>query len=381
MAFIIRLIGLILYGGYFVLVAPLSLWLLFNAQTWVGRGLAASGGLTLLIPLFIVRHFQRRERQQIWRRTAVLLALLVVGFLAVVISAAPSGNPGPNSPVRHRFFRERGFGRFSLFNIIPESEQVNLGFLLMTYVDPIITAEQTHRVAPVAMNLYRQMEQDENFHELGSVMGLAYGQLFGLDFNAGHYYLYVPPSASSEPLPALVFLHGSAGNFKTYTWIWSKLAEQEGFVIIAPSYGFGNWDEAGVATVIEAIEDAEQVVAIDRERIYLAGLSNGGLGVSRTAAEYPDMFRGLIFLSPVFDTGIVDGDPFQADWAGRPILVISGEADRRIPIGYVEDRVAEMENGRIIVTTAYYPGEDHFLTFSQPDNIMAVIGNWVRENH
>ena len=350
--------------------------MLFNAQTWIGSGLAVTGFLTLLLPLLIGRFYQRRE-QKIWGLAAVLLTFVLAGFLIAVFSTTPSGSPAFDSPVQHRFFREGKFARFTPTNIIPESEQVNLGFLVMTYLDPYLTAEQANRVSKYTMDLYHEMEADENFHELGSVMGLAYSDLFGLPSNTGHYYLYIPQSAGDGPFPALVFLHGSAGNFKTYTWVWSRFAEREGYVIIAPSNGFGNWDEEGTQMVIQAIADAGQVVDIDQERIYLAGLSNGGLAVSRIAAEHPEMFQGLIFLSPVFDTSIVDGSSFQEMWAERPVLVISGEADKRIPIRYVQDRVAEMQNGRLTVTTSYYPDEDHFLIFSQPESIMDDVASWL----
>ena len=249
----------------------------------------------------------------------------------------------------------------------------------MPYADPFLTGEQSSRVSAFTMDLYHEMEQDQNFRELGSVLGLAYNELIGRPFDMGHYYLYIPQEKSERPLPVIVFLHGSAGNFKTYTWIWSKLAEAEGVAIIAPSYGFGNWDEAGVVTVLQAIEDAKQLIDIDENQIYLAGLSNGGLGVSQLALEAPEMFQGLIFLSPVMDTNIVDSPPFQAQWANRPVLVISGEDDKRIPVNYVEQRVAIMEQENIDVTTIIYPHEDHFLLFSQPENILENVAEWLSE--
>lgn len=379
MSFILSIISLVFYSGYLLLVAPLSLWMLFNGQTWVGRGLALAGLLSLLIPLLIIRHRRQQNGRKIWGQTAVLLTITIVGFLLVVILSAPSGQPNPDSPVQHRFFREVNFNQYALTNIIPESEQVNLGFLLMTFIDPYITAEQASRVSKLTMAHYREMEQNDDFHELGSAMGLAYRQLYGQPYDVGHYYLYIPLTEQDAPLPALVFLHGSAGNFKAYTWIWSKFAEQQGFVIIAPSYGFGSWDAAGADTVIQAIEDAGTIVDIDPERLYLAGLSNGGLGVSQVAANYPDRFRGLIFLSPVFNTTIVDGPAFQAAWADRPVLIISGEADKRIPISYVRQRADNFRDGRINLTTAYYPNEDHFLTFSQPENIMTTVTTWINQ--
>jgi pimeloyl-ACP methyl ester carboxylesterase len=364
-----------IFSTIYILVTCLPVFILIKAaQTWVGIGLGISAVLLLLIPLLLIL-YRIEQKQKVFLYIIGFILLIVVGFWNVAIFTAPDGRPDPNSPIQHRFFQEQEFNRFAITNIIPESDQVSWGFLLMQLIDPYIDAEQAGRVAPITMAHYREMEADPNFHELGSIMGLTYSGLFGRP-TTGHYYLYIPQSAGEGPLPVLVFLHGSAGNFKSYTWIWSKFAEQEGFIIIAPSYGFGLWDQTGVETVIDSIEDAEQVANIDRSRIYLAGLSNGGIGVSRTAYSYPDMFRGLVFLSPVFEA-IIDDAAFQEVWTERPVLVISGQDDRRIPLQYVENRVANMSDGGIDVTSSYFPNEDHFLVFSQPEAVSAVLSNWI----
>ena len=374
-----KLIGLILYLGYATLLIPPSLWLLFNAQTWIGRGFAICGLLLLPLPFVLLRWHQQHEKRKMWGGGFALITIALIGFFVAVVVAAPSGSARAQSPVQHRFFRNSQFHRYSLTNIIPEIEQMNLGFLLMPFLDPILTVEQADHVSVFTLDLYRKMENDSDFHELGSVMGLAYTDLLGFSTGTGHYYLYVPQNKPEGPLPAIVFLHGSGGNFKTYIWVWSKLAEAEGFVIIAPSYGFGSWDGDGVDVVLEAIEDARQVVNLDEDRLYLAGLSNGGLGVSQLADAQPEMFRGLIFLSPVMANHIVDAPAFQEKWQKRPVLVISGAVDRRIPIGYIEQRVSTMEVGEIDVSTVIYPNEDHFLVFSQPQSIMENVANWLTE--
>lgn len=366
---------LVIYSGYFLLLAPLSTWLLFQAQTAVGLLLATFGLLSVLLLILLV--LPQRKQNKFLRRTPEFVAFLLVVLGTAVFLNMPSGILDSNSPVHHRYYHSGQYGRFALSNIIPETEQINLGFTVMPYVDPLLTVEQSRRVSAFTMDIYREMEQDSNFHELGSAMNLAYADLWGRPLDVGHYYLYVPHNRPTVPLPAIVFLHGSAGNFKAYTWIWSKLAEAEGFVIIAPSYGFGNWDETGAAIVLQAIEDAKRLVNIDENRLYLAGLSNGGLGVSQLAQMAPEMFQGLIFLSPVMDTHIVDSTQFQAAWANRPVLVISGEIDKRIPISYVEQRIANLERGHVNVTTAIYPNEDHFLVFSQPDSVMQTIAEWL----
>jgi predicted esterase len=125
------------------------------------------------------------------------------------------------------------------------------------------------------------------------------------------------------------------------------------------------------------LADAATQVELDPRRLYLDGLSNGGLGVSRLASAQPEKFRGLIFLSPVMDTSLVDNPTFQQAWQGRPVLVITGAADERISLSYVEQRVATFKAGGVAVTKRVYPGEDHFLFFSQPEAILADISTWL----
>jgi pimeloyl-ACP methyl ester carboxylesterase len=281
--------------------------------------------------------------------------------------------------VSQRFTTNTRFPRYTISNIVPEVEQINLGFLAMPAMDEIFTYEQAFRVRESTLAVYREMDQDANFRALGSSMGWAYADLFGRPYNAGQYYLYVPRNRPAGPLPAILFLHGSMGNFKAYTWVWSSLAEELGYVIIVPSFGFGNWREpGGIDAAIKALDDTQSVVELDENRLYLAGLSNGGLGVSLLAASMPQRFRGLIFISPVMATEIVDQSTFQSAWAERPVLIMTGQADERVPVAYVTERVRGLERGGVAVKYIVYPEEDHFLFFSQPASVLQAISRWLR---
>lgn len=363
------------YVGYALLVAPLTIWLMVNAQTAVGSTIAVFGFLALTLPvLWVINH---QKPRLLLRGLIGVSVLLLVGLGTFVLVNAPAGNPASSSPVQHHYLQGDGNGRFHPTNIIPESEQVNLAYARVFRANPDIPQNEVEHATESTMNLYRQMEQDPNFHALGSAMNLAYAEVAGRPFNPGHYYLYIPQNAPAEPLPAIVFLHGSGGNFKLYTWIWAQLAEQAQYVIIAPSYGFGNWDEAGAATVLQAIEDAQQFVNLDLDQIYLAGLSNGGLGLSQLGLTAPEMFRGLIFISPVMNDPLVDSSAFRKNWANRPILLISGANDKLIPLSYVDARVASLAQAPANLTTLIYPNEDHFLIFSQPEKLMADVATWL----
>jgi pimeloyl-ACP methyl ester carboxylesterase len=224
------------------------------------------------------------------------------------------------------------------------------------------------------------MERDPDFHALGSAMGWTYAELADQPFEVGHYDLYVPRHRGTGPLPAIVFLHGFAGNFKVYTWVWAKLAEARGVAIIAPSDGAGYWrPPGGIDAVFGALDDASAQVAIDPERVYLAGLSNGGYAAWRAAQAAPERFRGLILISPVMDARVMEDAMFLRRWGGRPVLVVTGEADERIPLSYVHEHVTTLQANGVPVQEVVYPGEDHFLLFSKAQSVMDDIARWLAD--
>ncbi len=170
-------------------------------------------------------------------------------------------------------------------------------------------------------------------------------------------------------------MHGAGGNFKVYTHILSKLADQLGFVIIAPSFGYtGYWDtQTGEEGILEAIDDASNQALLDRRNIYLVGLSNGGLGVSRMASKFPRKFAGLVYISPV----IVREELFS-EWWGRPILIVTGAQDRRIPVEAIRSTASFWRNFGVDVTLKIDPFEDHFLIFTQTTKLLTDIKDWLR---
>jgi pimeloyl-ACP methyl ester carboxylesterase len=373
--------GLVLYVYVFLagLATGGSGWFLAVAQTWPGRGLALLALLLVWLPLLVVRGWQSRGRKVVWRRLALTCGATVVGITVGILVTVPDGRALDGARAQSRFVGDgANLTRFSLTNVVPEIEQINMGLALIPHLDPIIDREQARRLASFILPAYREMETDPEFHRLGSAMGWAYAELLGQPFDVGHYYLYVPRNRPSDPLPAILFLHGSAGNFKVYTWAWSHLAEERGCAIIAPSFGFGNWYRAGgVRAVKRALSDAEMVVPLDHDGIYLVGLSNGGTGVSRVASEMPGRFRGLVFVSGVVEPSIVASDSFLRDWRNRPVLVIHGGADRRIPASTARLAVAKMESGGVNVSYVEYPDEDHFLFLSRLEEVLHDVSTWM----
>jgi dipeptidyl aminopeptidase/acylaminoacyl peptidase len=79
-------------------------------------------------------------------------------------------------------------------------------------------------------------------------------------------------------------------------------------------------------------------------------------------------------------TNVIDSPAFQSAWRGRPVLVISGEDDRNIPINYVLRRVEQLKAGGVQVALISYPGEDHFLFFTQRRDVSSNIVQWIKDH-
>ena len=375
----LKVVGLVLYVSLALPLAAVAGWFLLIAQTWTGRGLALLVLFLVLLPLLMALGLRSNEWAVLWKRLALACGVVAAVTAGTILVAVPDGHAPDDAHVQSRFVGGTArLARFSLANVVPEIEQINVGMALIPHLDPFIDRQQARRLRSFILPAYQEMEANPEFRRLGSAMGWPYAEVLGRPFDVGHYYLYIPRNRPPGPLPAILFLHGSAGNFKVYIWAWSRFAEEHGYVIISPSFGFGNWYRTGGVQAAErALSDAETVVSLDGERIYLAGLSNGGIGVSRVASEMPDRFRGLIYISGVIEPSVMTSDAFLESWKGRPVLVIHGGADQRIPVTGVRSAAERVEVGDVVVSYVEYPDEDHFLFLARLDEVLDDVAGWL----
>jgi pimeloyl-ACP methyl ester carboxylesterase len=137
----------------------------------------------------------------------------------------------------------------------------------------------------------------------------------GLQQPSGFDLVVIEPP--SPPRGAVVFLHGTAGNFELPCWQVARSVASLGLATACPSTRWvADWaSESGEAIV-------RRTVALLRarglERFVLAGLSAGGYGASMLAPRMKGDFAGLVLLS--------GADP-EAPASGIPALVIQGRDD------------------------------------------------------
>jgi predicted esterase len=410
----------ILLGVPIVSLIVCGLLFLVLAETLRGRSVGLSAAI-LGVVLFCSVGYWRRDWFKRLRRWfyGVLLPTGLLLYLVPMI-LAPSGGK-PDGLVRNCFLGGRGaFPRYSPWNVIPEIDQIKIGTTLMPLGGREMGCGEAARLRSLLLPIYAAIEKDAEFRELGSVMGMAYRDLFHLGCRADHYCVFLPavgdqqkngdrhrgegasaaaesaratepvsvflpdenvsgtprvPSGGRQRFACLVFLHGLGGNVKPCLWLLARLAKTGKCVVIAPTFGMGDWDKPGGAQmVVDVVQEAVATLPVDPKRILLMGYSNGAMGVTRAAIKRPGLFQGLIYLSPVTEDELFSTPQFLARARDRKILFLHGGRDPRIPKNVVEGTVALLKSRRCKVRLKIYPDEDHWLLFSRPE---AVLGDVV----
>ena len=120
-------------------------------------------------------------------------------------------------------------------------------------------------------------------------------------------YYQVIPDNPTENMPLIVFLHGKGeghsfsklGKLPIVTYVSSKKAFNAGkFIFIAPKDTNNSWEKKSTEKeLMKLIEKVSKEYKIDKNRIILTGMSQGGLGTWSTATRYPNYFAAIVPMS------------------------------------------------------------------------------------
>jgi poly(3-hydroxybutyrate) depolymerase len=266
----------------------------------------------------------------------------------------------------------------SPLQLIGETNLVRLGVAVISRSDPWMSRAEARRLRAVTGRMLRAIAARPDYAAAGSALPTVLTAFFGGLRDPGHVYTIVPPTGPGRRLGLIVFLHGHGGNLQLESWAWEAFPRRHGFAVVAPTFGYGNWEHPdGAAVVGRALDWARRHLPIDPGRVYLAGLSQGGAGVGRAGAAFPHEFAGLIFLSATMEPAVLEGPDFAAGWRGRPALVVQGGRDHSVTPASVDRGVAAMRAAGVRVTYHVESAEDHFLFFARPADVEALIAGWM----
>ena len=153
----------------------------------------------------------------------------------------------------------------------------------------------------------------------------------------GHLLLYLPAgfdARGATRYPLLIFLHGSGegGNDleKLRTHGPPKLVADKSdfpFIVASPQSILGSYGGFDPAMLNAMLDELLARLPIDPERVYLTGLSMGGIWSYGWASLHPERFAAIVPISGAWDP--VDACRLK----GVPVRAYHGALDTVVPLG------------------------------------------------
>jgi phospholipase/carboxylesterase len=182
------------------------------------------------------------------------------------------------------------------------------------------------------------------------------------------YTLYIPENYSQDrPLPLIVALHGGYGQGYEYVWTWLRVARSRGYAALAPKSLGDTWDMSAASSdtqsVIRMLGEVSDEYAIDPARIYLTGLSDGGIFTYILGLEQCQLFRGLAPIAGALHPVV---DPMLRQGRGKdtPLFVVHGAHDFIFPVAFTRQTSRLLKDIGYQVTYEELPEWGHAYPYS-----------------
>lgn len=166
-----------------------------------------------------------------------------------------------------------------------------------------------------------------------------------IDGQPHKYGLFIPHHYDkATPTPTIVFLHGllqagSDGESAMKQGLGPCIAKRPATfpaIAVFPQSG-GDWTGTSREKLALAVlDDVAAHYAVDRDRVVLTGLSNGGYGTWRIGADHPERFSALVPIAGQADPQSVP------KLTGIPIWCFHNSGDVFINVGAVRSMVAQL---------------------------------------
>lgn len=167
--------------------------------------------------------------------------------------------------------------------------------------------------------------------------------------------------AEGDAVPLILFLHGAGERGDDLNKVKMhgppKMVEKGrdfGAIVVSPQCPAGSWWSDETDMLIALLDKIEKDYNVDKNRIYVTGLSMGGYGTFALCAKQPERFAAAV---PICGGGLL----FDARRLSKlPMWVFHGEADNVVPVEESQRMVkyANERGGKLAKLTTY-PGVGH----------------------
>jgi predicted esterase len=159
------------------------------------------------------------------------------------------------------------------------------------------------------------------------------------------YGLYVPQSYDpSTSFPLIICLHGAGFSGDSYLERWVPRLKQ-GYILACPTISMGAWwTRQGEDLVLATLHAVRSQYHIDPDRVFLTGMSNGGIGAWIIGMHQAPLFAGVAPMASGIDKVLY---PFLDNLKQTSVYVIHGAQDQVMPVSLSRELVKEMKRRNI----------------------------------
>ena len=159
------------------------------------------------------------------------------------------------------------------------------------------------------------------------------------------YGLYVPQSYDpSSSFPLIICLHGAGFSGDSYLERWVPRLKQ-GYILACPTISMGAWwTRIGEDLVLATLQAVRSKYHIDPDRVFLTGMSNGGIGAWIIGMHQAPLFAGVAPMASGIDKVLY---PFIDNLKQTAVYVIHGVQDQVMPVWLSRELVKEMKRRNI----------------------------------
>jgi predicted esterase len=207
----------------------------------------------------------------------------------------------------------------------------------------------------------------------------------GIDGKSRALGLHVPSAyAPDKPLPVVIWLHGGVNGTKQdrgaeVAHYLKRESDSLCFLFAAVSGERGaTWfDNVGITNILRCLSYLKMHYNIDDNRVFLAGVSDGGTGCYVSGIHYPDPFAGYLVCSGSPDLLPALKIPYQPfNMKLRKWYIIHGGLDRLYPGERVKKSVLAFKSMGVPLTFRYYNDLGHGLDYMDMEK--APIFNFLK---
>jgi predicted peptidase len=181
---------------------------------------------------------------------------------------------------------------------------------------------------------------------------------------AAKYVLFVPHDYKGDkPYPLILFLHGAGetgtdGKRQAQVGLGPAIKKHEqtfGFLAVFPQSQKRNWraDSEDGQRAIKILDQVMKDYKVDPQRVYVTGLSMGGVGTWSLAVKYPKRWAAIV---PICGGGKPED---AAKIKDIPCWSFQGEADKTVPPERSRGMIQALKEAGAQPKYTEYPGVGH----------------------